>query len=118
MKTLQLLKSENPYPALEANGKRLAEGLNAAARRHGVAMRCAQLGGLFTPFFTRDTVTDLATAKHSNAKAYASFFHGMLDRGFYLPPSQFEVGFVSSAHTDDDIQRFVAAAGEALAAKV
>jgi len=117
MKTLQLLKQENPYPAMEARGKRLADGVNAAARRFGVALRCAQLGGLFTPFFTNDPVTDLATAKHSNTKAHASFFHAMLDRGFYLPPSQFEVGFVSSAHSDSDIERFVTAAGEALSAK-
>src|ERR1035437_8491212 len=116
MTTLQLLKQENPYPVLEALGKRLADGVNAVARDHGIALRCAQLGGIFTPFFTNEPVTDLATAKRSNTKAYAAFFHGMLDRGFYLPPSQFEVGFVSAAHSDKDIERFIAAAGAALAA--
>jgi glutamate-1-semialdehyde 2,1-aminomutase len=116
MMTLQLLKAENPYPALEALGKRLADGVNAAARAHGIAMHCAQLGGMFTPFFTKEPATDLATAKRSDTKAYAVFFHGMLDRGFYLPPAQFEVGFVSAAHSDKDIERFVAAAGETLAA--
>ncbi len=114
IKTLQLLKAENPYPVLAARGKRLADGVNAVARDQGIAMHCAQLGGMFTPFFTKEPVTDLATAKRSNTKAYAAFFRGMLDRGFYLPPSQFEVGFVSSAHSDKDIERFVAAAGATL----
>lgn len=116
MTTLQLLKKENPYPVLEALGKRLADGVNAVARDHGLALRCAQLGGMFTPFFTQESVTDLATAKRSNTKAHAAFFHGLLDRGFYLPPSQFEVGFVSAAHSDKDIERFVAAAADALPA--
>jgi len=88
--------------------------LTAAARKLGVAMHCAHLGGMFTPYFTTDPVTDLATAKRSNTKAHAVFFHGMLKRGFYLPPSQFEVGFVSAAHTARDIDRFVAAARSTL----
>ena len=116
MTTLQLLKQENPYPVLEALGKRLAEGVNAAAREHGTALHCAQLGGMFTPFFTREPISDLATAKRSNTKAHAAFFHGMLDRGFYLPPAQFEVGFVSSAHSGKDIERFVTAADATLSA--
>ena len=116
MTTLRLLKKENPYPVLASLGKRLADGVNAAARRHGVAMHCAQLGGLFTPFFTKDPVTDLATARRSDTKAHAAFFHGMLDRGFYLPPAQFEVGFVSAAHSKADIESFITAAGDALSA--
>ncbi|MEI6971319.1 MAG: glutamate-1-semialdehyde 2,1-aminomutase [bacterium] len=115
MATLKLLKKENPYPALDALGKALADGLDAAARRSGVPMHCARLGGMFTPFFTSTPVTDLATAKHSDTKAYASFFHGMLDRGFYLPPAQFEAGFISSAHNINDIARFIAAAEASLA---
>jgi glutamate-1-semialdehyde 2,1-aminomutase len=112
--TLQLLKKENPYPAMAKLGKRLEDGINGAARDHGTALHCVQLGGMFTPFFTREPVTDLATAKRSNTKAHATFFHGMLDRGFYLPPAQFEVGFVSSAHSVDDIARFVEAAVDVL----
>ena len=114
MTTLKLLEAENPYPTLAARGKRLADGVNTAARQVGCDMHCAQLGGLFTPYFTRLPVTDLATAKRSNTKAHAAFFHGMLDRGFYLPPSQYEVGFVSAAHTDDDIDRFIRATNECL----
>lgn len=115
MKTLELLERENPYPILEALGTTLADGVDAAARKRGVAMHCARLGGMFTPFFTGDRVTNLATAKRSNTKAHAAFFHGMLDRGFYLPPAQFEAAFISSAHSGRDIERFVAAAAEVFA---
>ena len=111
MKTLQLLEKENPYAVLAARGKRLADGINAAARKHDAIMHCAHLGGMFTPFFTREPVTDLTSAKCSNTKAHAAFFHGMLDRGFYLPPAQFEAAFISDAHSDKDIEQFVAAAG-------
>ena len=111
---LQLLKTENPYPRLARLGSRLAEGVNAAARQHNVTLHCACLGGLFTPFFMAGAPTDLATVKRCDAKAYAAFFQGMRQRGFYLPPSQFEVGFVSAAHTDADIEAFVSAASETL----
>jgi glutamate-1-semialdehyde 2,1-aminomutase len=113
--TLNLLKRENPYPALERLGQQLADGLNAAARERGASMHCARLGGVFTPFFCTAAVSDLATAKRCDTKAHAAFFHGMLKRGIYLPPSQFEVGFVSAAHGDADIDAFVRSAGEVLA---
>jgi len=112
--TLKLLKKENPYSRIESLARRLAEGVSSAAAACGLSMHCAQLGSLFTPFFTAQTVTDLATAKRCDTKAHATFFHGMLDRGIYLPPSQFEVGFVSAAHCEDDIDAFVASATSAL----
>jgi glutamate-1-semialdehyde 2,1-aminomutase len=112
---IRLLWEERPYPRMEQLGQRLAEGLERHAREQGVAMHVARLGGMFTPFFTNQAVTNVATAKTCDTKAYARFFHAMLERGFYLPPSQFEVGFVSAAHTEADIDAFIAAAGEALA---
>jgi glutamate-1-semialdehyde 2,1-aminomutase len=112
--TLSLLRDENPYPAIEAKGKRISEEVTAAAKAKGIAMHCAHLGGMFTPFFTEGPVTDLTSAKRCDTKAHAAFFHNMLDRGFYLPPSQFEVGFVSAAHTDEDIAAFIAAAAESM----
>jgi len=115
LKTLQLLKEENPYPVLAELGKRLAEGLDAHARGGNLAMHCANLGGLFTPFFTDSPVTNLEGAKRSDTAAHAAFFHGMLARGFYLPPSQFEVGFVSAAHGETEIQEFLDAAGLVMA---
>lgn len=116
--TLRILKNDNPYPVLEQRGAQVAKGLNAAAREHNVKMRCAALGGMFTPFFGSASVTDLKSAKLCDTRAYAKFFHGMLDRGIYLPPSQFEVGFISTAHTKDDIQAFIRAASDALRGRI
>lgn len=113
--TLALLQKENPYPWMEKLGRRLTEGVNALARERGITLHCAGLGGLFTPFFMRTAPTDLATVKHCDAKAYAAFFRGMLKAGCYLPPSQFEVGFVSAVHTESDIDFFMGCARTALA---
>ena len=107
---LELSRAENPYPRLEALGRRLTEGLNAAAQSAGIPFHCAGLGGMFTPFFTDAAPTDLVSVKRCDTKAYAAFFRGMLNRGFYMPPSQFEVGFISAAHGDGDVDRFLAAA--------
>ena len=112
--TLKRLKETNPYPCLAELGKALADGVNEAAKLKGVAMHCAQLGGMFTPFFRKEEVTCLTDAKACDTDAHASFFHGMLKRGVYLPPSQFEVGFLSAAHTAEDVKTFVAAASESL----
>ncbi len=112
---MRLIVAENPYPRIEAMASRLAGELNTAAAGRGAAFHCAVMGSLFTPYFTSKPVTDLASAKTCNTKAHAAFFHAMLARGFYLPPSQFEVGFVSAAHGDKDIEAFVRAAREALA---
>ena len=111
--TLGLLRKENPYPRMEQLGRRLTEGLNGIAQERGLTFHCAGLGGLFTPFFMREAPTDLATVKRCDAKAYAAFFRGMLRGGRYLPPSQFEVGFVSAAHTEADIDFFLNSARNA-----
>ncbi|MEI6166040.1 MAG: glutamate-1-semialdehyde 2,1-aminomutase [bacterium] len=111
--TLGLLRKENPYPRMEQLGRRLTEGLNGIAQERGLTFHCAGLGGLFTPFFMREAPTDLATVKRCDAKAYAAFFRGMLRGGCYLPPSQFEVGFVSAAHTEADIDFFLNSARNA-----
>jgi glutamate-1-semialdehyde 2,1-aminomutase len=75
-----------------------------------------RVGSMFTFFFTPDPVTDYETAKRSDTARFASFFHHMLERGIYLAPSQFEAGFVSTAHSAEDIRQTVAAAGEFFAA--
>jgi glutamate-1-semialdehyde 2,1-aminomutase len=112
--TLNLLRKENPYPAMERRCRKLAEGMNALAADLAVPMHCARMGSLFTPYFCQGAVNNLADAKRCNTKAHAAFFHAMLDRGIYLPPSQFEVGFVSAAHNDADIDLFLQAATDAL----
>ncbi len=112
--TLNLLRKENPYPEMERRCRTLAEGVNALAGTLGVPMHCARMGSLFTPYFCTGAVNNLTDAKRCNTKAHAAFFHAMLDRGLYLPPSQFEVGFVSAAHSDSDIEIFLSAAADAL----
>ncbi|MEI8351055.1 MAG: glutamate-1-semialdehyde 2,1-aminomutase [bacterium] len=112
--TLTLLERENPYPEMNRLCGVLADGLDALARARGVPFHCARFGSLFTPYFQSGTVNNLVDAKRSDTGAHATFFHGMLDRGLYLPPSQFEVGFVSAAHREADIAVFLAAARESL----
>ncbi len=112
--TIQALIDEDPYPKLARLGDRLAAGLNGAAREQGIPMHCARQGSMFTPFFSENSVIDLATAKHCDTSAYAAFFHAMLERGIYLPPAQFEVGFVSMAHQASDIDLFIACATESI----
>ena len=116
--TLELLIAENPYPAIGRKAARLATGLEQLAEKHGISLHGAVLGSMFTPFFAPSPVGCLADAKTCDVGAFARFFQGMLKRGVYLPPSQFETAFVSSAHTDEQIDRFLAAADGSLAETV
>jgi glutamate-1-semialdehyde 2,1-aminomutase len=104
------------YERLERLGKRLEDGLRRAAAAAGVPARVQRVGSAFTLFFTADPVTDLASARRADSARYGRFFHAMLDRGVYLPPAQLEAAFLSLAHTEADVDAFVAAATEALAA--
>lgn len=113
LRTLRLLTEENPYPAIDSLGRQLAEGIHSQAMPHDSRPHCARLGGMFTIFFTERPVGNLAQAKRCDTRAYARFFHAMLERGFYLPPSQFEANFISAAHTGEDVRRFMVAVGEA-----
>lgn len=114
--TVWALKRDNPYPCLAELGSLLASGLNDAAASVGGAFHCALKGGVFTPFFRSESVASLADAKQCDTEAFGRFFHAMLDRGFYLSPSQFEVGFISTAHTEADIEAFISAAADAFKA--
>jgi glutamate-1-semialdehyde 2,1-aminomutase len=105
------------YRHLAKLGAQLAAGLADAARDAGVAMQVNGFGSLVTPFFTSRPVRDYASAASADTAAYARFFRGMLDRGIYLPPSQFEAWFISGAHTEKDIGRTVKAARETLGEK-
>ncbi|OGV58108.1 MAG: glutamate-1-semialdehyde-2,1-aminomutase [Lentisphaerae bacterium RIFOXYA12_FULL_48_11] len=112
--TLRLLKKEKPYKTLAQKGRQLSEGITGAARNAGIRMNCPALGSMFTPFFCNGPVNNLADAKKADTKAYAAFFHGMLKNNIYLPPAQFELGFISSAHTSQDIRDFIEKAGKVL----
>jgi glutamate-1-semialdehyde 2,1-aminomutase len=102
------------YKHLAKLGTRLAGGFADAARDAGVALQVNGFGSLVTPFFTSQPVRDLQSALTSDTTRYAAFFKGMLARGIYPPPSQFEAWFISGAHTERDIDQTIAAARAAL----
>ncbi len=102
------------YRDLARRGTALALGLADAARRAGVPLRVNAFGSVLTPFFTSAAVRDYTTALTADTDAYGTFFRGMLKRGVYAPPSQFEGWFLSAAHSDGDIERTLAAAGGAM----
>jgi glutamate-1-semialdehyde 2,1-aminomutase len=114
--TLRLLRDKSVYEQLERLTAKLCSGLREAAREAGVETICNRVGSMWTSFFTRDEVTDWTTANRSDRKKYASFFHAMLNEGVYLAPSQFEAAFVSTAHTEEVIDRTIEAARKAFRA--
>jgi len=96
--TLEILRDNNVYKVLEEKSKRLAVGMEKACKDAKVSTCHTRIGSMLCTFFTGQPVTDYATAKKCDTKRYAKFFHGMLERGFYFAPSQFEAAFVSTAH--------------------
>ena len=116
IQTLKLLDEPGVYDQLEASAQRLTDGLRSAASEAGVSVRLQRVGSMMTMFFSDTQATDYATARHADTDRYARYFHNMLDRGSYFAPSQFECGFVSTAHTNDDIDATVEAARAAMGA--
>jgi glutamate-1-semialdehyde 2,1-aminomutase len=102
------------YKDLARRGSMLAEGLADAARTAKVPLQVTAFGSLVTPFFGASSVRDYASALNANTSAYAAFFRGMLTRGVYPPPSQFEAWFLSAAHSDRDVKKTIAAAKGAM----
>jgi len=105
---------EHAYMTLEMLGRVLEDDLGRAVRRSGVTARLQRIGSAFTLFFSPEEVVDMASARKASTEMYAQFFHGMLERGFMLPPAQFEAAFLSLAHTMEDLQAFATAAREVL----
>lgn len=99
---------------LASRTHRLAAGLQQAARDNDVSFHVNACTGMLTAFFRAGPVSALADAQASDTRSYARFFQAMLDRGFYLPPSQFEAWMISAAHSDDVIEETIAAAAEVL----
>jgi glutamate-1-semialdehyde 2,1-aminomutase len=108
--TLKLLQEPGLYDGLEQTSARLCEGLRQAAEKAGCPVCINRVGSMFTVFFTSEKVTDFATACASHAERYSAFFHGMLRRGVYFPPSRLESAFASSAHSEEDTERTLEAA--------
>ncbi len=110
---LKRLRDEPPYAYLEEQGKALADSLRESAAAAGVSVTVNQLDSMLTVFFTDQPVTDYTSAKTSDAAKYATFFNALLERGVYLPPSQFEAAFLSAALTPDHYAEIQSAAREA-----
>jgi len=109
LETLRQLKKPGVYKNLEQKSQQLAEGLGEAAKKAGVPYYQARVGAMLGGFFTEGPVTDYASAKKSDTGKYAKFFHGMLEHGVYLAPSQFEAMLLSTAHSTSQIRRTIEA---------
>jgi glutamate-1-semialdehyde 2,1-aminomutase len=114
--TLPHLEAPGFYDALNTKAQRLADGLRKELADSGIAAQLNVAGSLLTLFFTSEVVRDYAGAKKSDTAHFAAFFREMLNRGIFLPPSQFEAWFVSAAHSEADIDATIAALRGCLAA--
>jgi glutamate-1-semialdehyde 2,1-aminomutase len=103
------------YPLIDKLSRELVEGVAVAAKDAGVPLCYNRVGSMFTWFFTPGPVTDWDSASKSNTEAFSKFFRSMLDSGVYLPPSQYEAAFLGATHSEEDVQRTIAAAKQALA---
>jgi glutamate-1-semialdehyde 2,1-aminomutase len=112
IETLKLLK-KGVYKELEKKSAYLAEGIKDAAKKAGVSACHTRVGSILCTFFTSNNVVDYTSAKTSDTKAYAKFFLAMLEKGINLAPSQFEAMFLSTAHTERDIERTIKVAYDA-----
>lgn len=117
LRTLQVLIEENPYSEIARRAKKVSDWFENRMFSKRLKAHCANTGGMFTVFFCEPKVQNLADAKRCDTRRYARYFHGMLKRGIYLPPSQFEVCFISAAHTDEDMEYFLKAVDDVLPAR-
>ena len=110
--TLRVLKEEGIYGQLDEKGAYLAKGVKEAFDNVGISVQSHRIGSMFCNFFTEVPVVDYGSAKASDTEKFAKFFAGLLNEGVYIAPSQFETGFVSIAHTKDDLDRTIEAIGK------
>ncbi|HWH70566.1 MAG TPA: hypothetical protein VNT26_14355, partial [Candidatus Sulfotelmatobacter sp.] len=111
---LEELTATDAYTKLEQLGATLESGLKEAAKAAGVAVQFNRCGSMFCGYFTSEPVHNLAEAMQSDRERFKKYFHGMLEAGVYLAPSQFEAGFLSTAHSAADIDKTVAAAAKVM----
>ena len=111
---LKELSSKNAYATLEDTGAVLEKGMKEAAASANIPVQFNRIGSMFCGYFTSQPVHNLADAMKSDRERFAKYFHGMLREGIYLAPSQFEAGFLSTAHTASDIEKTVQAAAKVM----
>jgi glutamate-1-semialdehyde 2,1-aminomutase len=116
LETLKLIQAPDFHAKLTAKTKKLIDGLVAAAKETGVIFSAQSVGGMFGLYFSEQCPSSFAEVMQTNKENFNQFFHSMLDAGIYLGPSAFEAGFVSAAHTDDDIAFTLEAAKKAFLA--
>jgi glutamate-1-semialdehyde 2,1-aminomutase len=113
IETLRLLRQPGVYEHLETKARQLCDGVQGAAKRAGVSVYSTRVGSMFCTFFTDHPVIDYASTSFADTARFRRYFHALLDAGIYVAPSQFEAGFVSVAHTADDIERTIEASYQA-----
>jgi len=111
---LEELLNGDAYKKLEERGAQLAAGMRDAAKSANVLVQFNQCGSMFCGYFTSQPVHNVADAMHSDRERFKKFFHGMIEEGVYFAPSQFEAGFLSTAHSAADIEKTVSAAAKVL----
>jgi glutamate-1-semialdehyde 2,1-aminomutase len=112
---LTLIKEKPPYAALESAGRKIAEALRAVAKKKGLPLQVPQTGSMFALFFTDKPVRDYASALTSDAAIFKKVFHSALDHGVYLPPSNYETCFISTAHDETALDQTVEVLSKAIA---
>jgi glutamate-1-semialdehyde 2,1-aminomutase len=112
IETLKALSEPGCYPRLEEAARQLCEGLERLAKKAGIPAQFTRVGSMFSCFFTAERVVDYSSVQSCDTGRFAKYFGGMLRRGIYLAPSQFEAGFVSLAHSAQDIEKTINAAEE------
>jgi len=112
--TLRELRDHPPYEHLEHLGQRLEDGLRDICMSINLPHQLNRIGSMWTLFFCGNEVVDYESAKQADTKRFAEFFWAMMDRGVYLPCSQFEAAFISAAHSEPDVDVTLAAAREAI----
>jgi glutamate-1-semialdehyde 2,1-aminomutase len=112
--TLTALETTDAYTVLEARAAAIEDGLAPVRERYAGRLQFARVGSMFTLFFAHGPVRNFDDASSCHVEHHANWFHALLDRGVYMPPSQFEACFVSLAHSEDDVGRTVTAMSDAL----
>src|SRR5205085_2731807 len=111
---LDELQASGAYCKLEERAEQLEAGMKEAAKSANVPVQFNSIGSMFCGYFTDQPVHNLADAMTSDRERFKKFFHGMLEQGIYLAPSQFEAGFISTAHRTEDIEKTIQAAARVM----